>query len=74
MAMKLKSTLPFVSFIVFLSFTLLVFTLEARTLSPNHFPHDGQGGRGLRLDEVLEVLDLLGIKDSSGPSHGGEGH
>ncbi|MBA0726239.1 hypothetical protein Golax_002081 [Gossypium laxum] len=56
------------------SFTLLVFTLEGRTLSPNHFPHAGQGGHGLRLDEVFKVLDLLGIKDSSGPSHGGEGH
>ncbi|MBA0750511.1 hypothetical protein Gogos_001922 [Gossypium gossypioides] len=74
MAMKLKSTLPFVPLIVFLSFTLLVFTLEARTLSPNHFPHAGQGGHGLQLDEVFKVLDLLGIKDSSGPSHGGGGH
>ncbi|KAL4369735.1 hypothetical protein GQ457_05G018250 [Hibiscus cannabinus] len=75
MAMKLKSTLPFVSLLVFLSFTLLVCTLEARTLAPNHLRHavvkPGQGGKGLQLDEVI---DLLGIKDSSGPSNGGEGH
>ncbi|KAK8652431.1 hypothetical protein V6N13_126464 [Hibiscus sabdariffa] len=75
MAMKLKSTLPFVPLLVFLSFTLLVCTLKARTLALNHLRHavvkPSQGGKGLQLDEVI---DLLGIKDSSRPSNGGEGH
>ncbi|XVF16459.1 hypothetical protein REPUB_Repub10bG0032500 [Reevesia pubescens] len=82
MAMKLKLTLPFILLIVFLSFTLLVSTLEARTFAPNHLRHairkpgnpSQRGQAGLQLDKVFEVLDLLGIKGSSGPSGGGEGH
>ncbi|XVE83930.1 hypothetical protein DITRI_Ditri16bG0128300 [Diplodiscus trichospermus] len=81
MAMKLKLTFLFVLLIVFLSFTLLVSTLEARPFAPNHLRHaimkpenPSQQGQALQLDEVLEVLDLLGIKDSSGPSKGGGGH
>ncbi|XVE83927.1 hypothetical protein DITRI_Ditri16bG0127800 [Diplodiscus trichospermus] len=81
MATKLKLTFPFVLLIVFWSFTLLVSTLEARTLAPNHLRHaimkpesPSQQGQGLQLDEVFEVLDLMGIKDSSGPSDRGPGN
>ena len=81
MAMKLKLTLPFILLIVFFSFTLLVSTQEARTFPPNYHRHaimkpggPNQQGKGLQLDEVFQVLDLLGIKDSTGPSDGGEGH
>lgn len=81
MAMKLKLTPPFLLLIVFLSFMLLASTPEARRLSPEHLhgtivkPEGPIGqGQGLQLDDVVEALDLLGIKDSSGPSDRGEGH
>ncbi|XVF14129.1 hypothetical protein REPUB_Repub09cG0030700 [Reevesia pubescens] len=79
--MKLKTLHFFLLFIMFLSFMLLVFTPEARQLAPNHLNHDSVNTNpsqlwkgGVQLDEVLEVLDLLGMKDSSGPSQGGGGH
>ncbi|OMO88228.1 hypothetical protein CCACVL1_08513 [Corchorus capsularis] len=81
MAMKLKLTLPLVLLIVFLTFTLLVSTPEARKFAPNHLRHaimepgspsGGRQGR-IRLDKVFEAIDLLGIKDT-GPSPGTVGH
>ncbi|EOY02342.1 hypothetical protein QQP08_013833 [Theobroma cacao] len=80
MAMKLK-TLHFLLLLTFLTFMLLASTPEARRFAPNHLgraimkagPSQRQNG-GPQLDEVVQVLDLLGMKDSSGPSNGGEGH
>ncbi|XVE83932.1 hypothetical protein DITRI_Ditri16bG0128500 [Diplodiscus trichospermus] len=81
MAMKLKLTFPFILLTVFLSFMLLVSALEARMFAPNHLRHVitkpenlSQQRQRLQLDEVFEILHLLGTKDSSGPSRGGAGN
>ncbi|KAK8487753.1 hypothetical protein V6N13_094115 [Hibiscus sabdariffa] len=69
MAMKLKSSLPFVPLLVFLSFTLLVCTLEARTFAPNHLRHahnpvkeekDFSSMKFLKLSIFWESRILLG--------------
>ncbi|XVE83929.1 hypothetical protein DITRI_Ditri16bG0128200 [Diplodiscus trichospermus] len=55
--------------------------VEARMFAPNNLrsaitkPENlGQQRQRLQLDEVFAVLDLLGIKSSSGPSRGGAGN
>ncbi|KAK5820398.1 hypothetical protein PVK06_025445 [Gossypium arboreum] len=66
---------------MFLSFMLLITTPEARRFALSHAdnavvkanPSQREGG-GFDLEKVFQVLDLLKMKDSSGPSGKGEGH
>ncbi|KAB2075664.1 hypothetical protein ERO13_A07G219000v2 [Gossypium hirsutum] len=81
MEMKHKALHFFLLLIMFLSFMLLITTPEARRFALSHAdnavvkanPSQREGG-GFDLEKVFQVLDLLKMKDSSGPSGKGEGH